>query len=128
MTTLQMTVAEQITKISPQVEEQVVDTLVKREKNRRADALVQCLDKMGRFEADLKKLKADQTSFDSEGKKVSETFSKARLEERAKLEKKIAKLSGAITKALEKADFADAYNLSQSDKGLNDDTSTSDQS
>ena len=49
--------------------------------------------------------------YDETGKKVSEYYSKGRLDERNKLEGKISKITNAITKALDKGDFGDVYNL-----------------
>jgi hypothetical protein len=112
MISVQVKVAEQISQLGPSVEDQVVRALADREKNRRADALVKALDDLARFEQDFKKLKPDQVAFDDKGEKVSETFSKIRIDERDKLTKKIEKYTKAINKALENKDFGDVYNLS----------------
>lgn len=115
MNSVQTAVAQQIVDISPQVEAKVVDTLVTRELTRRSDALVQVFDKLSKEESQMKKIaKPDQATYDDKGAKVSEYFSKARVDEKAKLDKRIAKLTGALTKALEKGDFGDVYNLAGS--------------
>jgi hypothetical protein len=110
---VQLKVAEQISNLGPAVEEKVVGALVDREKNRRADALVQTMDKLSKMELELKKLGPDQVALDDKGEKVSETYSKARAEERKKLSEKIDKHAKAITKALEKSDLGDVYNLAK---------------
>lgn len=109
-------IAEQITSLAPQVEADVVDALVQRELNKRSEAVVIVMDQLSKLELDLRKIKPDQT-FDGEGKVVSETYTKAKFEELKKLREKITKFSSAITKALEKADFTDVYNIKNQKSG-----------
>lgn len=111
MNSVQTAVAEKIATLGPSVEEKVVDALVGRELNRRSEALVGAMDKLSKLEGDLKKIKPDQISYDEDGKEVSKTYSKAKTEEKDKLNKKIGKFTAAITKALEKDDFNDVYNI-----------------
>lgn len=113
MNSVQVKVAEQITGLSPQVEDKVVGVLVGRELTRRSDALVKVMDAHEKLGKDMQRLKPDQISYNEKGEKVAETFSKSKLDERAKLQKNIDKHANAINKALEKAEFGDVYNLSQ---------------
>lgn len=114
MNSVQIKVAESITNIAPKVEDKVVDALVDRELEKRSTALVSAMDKLTKLETELNKFKADQVSYNDAGEKVSETFSKAKLEERTKLNGKIIKMTNAINKALEKSDFSDVYNIDKS--------------
>jgi len=111
MNTVQVKVAETIANIAPKVEDKVVDVLVERELKRRSDALVSAMDKLDKMEKELSKIKADQISFDEDGKIVSQTFSKAKKEEKDKLSQKVQKATNAINKALEKGEFGDVYNI-----------------
>lgn len=111
MNSVQVKVAETIANIAPKVEDKVVDALVDRELKRRSDALVSAMDKLDKMEKELSKIKADQISFDEDGKVVSQTFSKAKKEEKDKLSQKVQKATNAINKALEKGDFGDVYNI-----------------
>lgn len=117
---VQMKVAEQISAIAPKVEDKVVGTLVDRELVKRSDALVNVMDKLDKANKDFKRLVADVKTYDEKGTVLTETFSKARIDERAKAQKQIDKMTGAINKALEKGDFGDVYNLA-SGKPANDD-------
>lgn len=111
MNSVTIKVAEQIAEIAPKVEDKVVDVIVTRELSKRADGLVKALDVLSQLEKDVKKIGPDQKSFDETGKEISQTFSKGRLDERNKLQKRIDKTTGAINKALEKGEFGDVYNL-----------------
>lgn len=113
MNSVQVKVAEQITNLAPKVEDAVVAALTDRELTRRSDALVQALDKLDTMEKAFLKLGPDQITYDDKGVKTGETFSKARIDARNKDQGKINKLTGAITKALEKSDFNDLYNLAK---------------
>ena len=110
-TSVHQKIATQITELAPSVEETVINTLVERELTKRSEAVVQCMDMLGKLEGDLKKIKPDQVSFDTDGKIISESFSKNKFEEKKKLIERIGKYTNAITKAIEKADFNDVYNL-----------------
>lgn len=107
-------VAEQIAALSPSVETAVVETLVQREIDKRSEALVKCIDAHSKLRSDLNKIKADQVTYNLDGSKAAEVFSKAKVEEHNKLKAKVAKYEKAINKALTegtKESFADVYNL-----------------
>lgn len=111
MNTVQIKVAESIANLGPKVEDKVVDAIVDRELKKRSEAMVITVDKLEKLEADLKKVKPDQNSFDEDGKPMSSSWSKKALEEKNKLTQKIEKFNKAITKALETGDFQDVYNI-----------------
>lgn len=113
MNSVQIKVAESIANITPKVEDQVVEVLVERELEKRATAIVKAMDTLSKFEGELKKIRPDQTSFSETGEKISETYSKAKLEEKNKLQQKIDKNTKAINKALETGDYQDVYNLNK---------------
>jgi len=116
-TSVHQKIATQIAELAPSVEETVVNTLVERELTKRSEAVVQCMDALAKLEGDLKKIKPDQVSFDTDGKIISESFSKNKFEEKKKLIERIGKYTSAITKAIEKADFGDVYNLKNQGAG-----------
>lgn len=109
---LRTKVATEITNSLGRVEQDVIDALVERDIKRKAESLVKCIDKLTEAEKEMQKLGADNITFDADGKKIGESFSKKRIEERNKTKGRIQKISGAINKALEKGDFGDVYNLS----------------
>ena len=114
---VQQKIATQIAELAPSVEEAVVNTLVERELTKRSEAVVQCMDTLGKLEGDIRKIKPDQVSYDSDGKIISESFSRNKFEEKKKLIERIGKYTSAITKAIEKADFSDVYNLKNQGAG-----------
>ena len=116
MSSLQMKLAEKISELSPLVENDVIESLVNRELTKRSNAIVLVMDKLSKLEGDLKKVRPDNT-FDADGNKVSEYFTKAKIDEKNKLNQNIEKHTKAINKALEKADFGDVYNLSSGKSG-----------
>lgn len=110
---IQTKIAEKISEIAPSLEKEIIEALVNRELSKRSTAIVTALDELSKMEKDLKKVKPDQQGFDGEGKVVSETYSKAKLEEMNKLKQKIEKFTKAIDKALN-GDMGDVYNLNSS--------------
>lgn len=113
MNSVQLKIAEKISTIAPAVEDKIITSLVDRELNRRSDAVVKAIDALSKMEAEMKKIKPENT-FDAKGEKISEYFTKAKIEEKNKLQQKIDKYTKAIEKALEKADYGDVYNLEKS--------------
>lgn len=112
-TSVHMKVADGISALAPSVEEAVVDTLVEREKKRRAAAIVQVFDKRDVLLNDLNKIRPKNDRFTEEGKPIGEpSFNKDDTEKRKKLKDQIAKCENAINKAIEKQDYTDVYNLS----------------
>jgi hypothetical protein len=111
MATVHDKVADQISKINPRVEEQVVGVLVDRELKKRSDALVNVLDKLATLAGQLKKIRPDQGSYDADGKETASWFSKAKAQEKKKLEEQVSKMENAINKALTTGDYSNVYNI-----------------
>jgi hypothetical protein len=111
---VQLTIAEQISKIGPAVQGKIVDIMVERELDKRSTAFVQVMDKLSKLEKDMKKIRPDMVFYNGEGKVASENFSKAKIDERGKLTQQIEKLTKALNKALEQEDFGDVYQLATS--------------
>src|SRR5882672_9268512 len=109
MSSVQVKVAEQLSAISPKVEDKVVDALVSRELTKRSDALVQVMDLLAKAEKDHRKLGPDQKTFDEKGTVTGESFSQGRTTERKKSQQRIDKLTGALTMALEKGEYNNVY-------------------
>lgn len=120
MNSIQISVAEKIATLGPGVADKVINTIVEKELIRRSNALVDCIDKLEKEEKAFRKLGADQKTFDEKGSVVSEYYSKARVEDRAKTKKKIEKITAAITKALEKNEFSDVYNYASGKEPTDD--------
>src|ERR1041384_5725629 len=112
MSTVTDKVAEEITKLAPRVESEVVAILVNRQVKKRVDALVSVLDMVDKANKDLLKLRADMVFFNEAGEALEPVFSKSKNEEKKKLKVKIDKLEKGLTKALEKNDYEDVYNIS----------------
>ena len=102
---------------------QVVGHFVKKEQDRRADTVIAAMDKLTAHNRELNKIKPDMVGYDADGQKVTESFSKAKLDEANKVKSAIGKLEKALTKALENADYADLFNLIKS--GGNESSATS---
>lgn len=110
-TSISLKVAELVKALLPTVEAAVVDALVKREVDKRSSAIVITMDRLAKLEHEFYRLGPDIITYDDLGKKVTESFSKARIDERTKATQRITKLENALTKAIEKADYGDLYNL-----------------
>jgi hypothetical protein len=105
-------VGAQLAKIAPRVIEKVSISLVDRGLGKRADAIVNCIDKLEKEESELKKIdRPDSILHDREGKIIDEAFTKKRSDDIKKIEARIQKLTKSINKAIETGDYADVYNL-----------------
>ena len=58
----------------------------------------------------------DQVTFNADRTPATETYSRARLDELDKADRKIGKLTAALDKAIDTGDLADLYNLGKSDQ------------
>lgn len=111
---LKVKIAEGLAACGPKVVDRVVETMVERETNKRSTALVTVLDLLAREELDLKKIdRPDTEAYDGEGKVVSSTYTKGRIEEIKKAKESIAKKQKAISDALEKNDYSGVYNYAK---------------
>lgn len=121
MNSVQVKIADQIAGLGPSIEDDVVDALVKREREKRSTALVKVFDLHAQAEKDLKKIKPD-LSYMSEDNKVTPMFSKQRLDDLNRAKKNVERHAKAIETALEKKDYNNVYNLANG-KPVSDDTS-----
>jgi len=100
-------VAEKIGQSTSQVRERVISALVEREVVARTDILDKALAKRTELDREIRKLqKPDVEQFDVDGKVVSASFSKARVDELKKAREGLEKLEKAIDKALTDNDFS----------------------
>jgi len=105
-------IADQITNIAPSVIDQVVESVVMRETNKRAEAIVRVIDKLDAAEKEFRKIdKPDQIFYNDKNEVDVAVFSEGRKNERLKKTKLIERLNNAITKAIEKGDMQDVYNM-----------------
>lgn len=111
-------VAEKIKSLgAAAVEEAAIAIMVDRTLKKRTDAVVSVIDKIETGERELRKLVADQISYDGAGTKTGETFSKAVIDARQQANQKIGKLRKALDKALNDGDFGDVLNLANEKGG-----------
>lgn len=108
--------SERLASVVDQSNEHVIDALAAREVQKRADAIVKVIDML---EADTRKmhsLRPDNVTFNADGTKASETFSKTKLDELVKAKERVAKLEKALNDAFGgKMDHV--YNLVNQAKG-----------
>ena len=104
-------VAEQLANSSPQIEKGVVDALVKRQLDKRTDALVKVYDDVDRLRLDLRKMKPDLVSCNEAGDVLEANWSPSAAKARKELVDKIEKYQRALDKAHDKNDFADVFQL-----------------
>jgi hypothetical protein len=102
-------VADKIKNSAPEVQEKLISLLTEREITLRVNLLDKAFGELKTLQTDMYKLKADQESFNEAGEVIARTFSKARLDERKKLQEKLEKLENSIGKALE-GDFSKLKN------------------
>lgn len=116
-------VAEKLAELGgSMVEDRVVDTMLEREIEKRSNALVKVMDLLEQAEKSFKKLGPDQHTFNVDGSKATEGYSKSRIDERNKATKQVARLTGAINKALgPNKDYGDVYNLASGKLKAEDD-------
>lgn len=92
-------VSEAVKGSTQQVKDRLRDLLIEREISNRVELLDKALVKLKEAKKELDKIRPDMESYDEDGKKVSSTYSKAKLDER----KKATELKDKIEKALEQA-------------------------
>lgn len=112
MTTIREAVGEVLGNLSERTRNQVVEHFAAKEATKQATALIAGLDKLSQLEGERRKIKPTYAGFDIDGKGIGEAvFTKEQVEQNKKLGEQIEKLTKAINKADEKADFGDLYNL-----------------
>ncbi len=93
-------VAARIAGSAPEVFEKVAGILAQETIDKRVKQLVASMTEFDNKSRDLKKLRPDVVSYNAAGQAVTENYSKAAVEARAKLTKRIDKIEQAIAKAL----------------------------
>jgi hypothetical protein len=112
--TIREAVAEQLGDLSNRTRSAVVEHFARQEAEKQANAIIAGLSKLKELERDRMKIKPTNAGYDGAGNAVGEPmFSKEQVEQMKKLDEQIEKLSKAITKADDKADFGDLYNLTK---------------
>ena len=99
-TSISVAVAARLAAISPVVAEAVIEALTRKETDRRVTLITAGIEKLEDEERALRRLGADMKAFTADGTLISESYSKARLDERAKAAKTIEKLRRALDQAL----------------------------
>ena len=97
---LRDSVLETVEKAGPQVRERVKNTLVEAELSKRADMILKGLNKRDEAQKAINKIKPDQIAYDADGKKTSETYSKAKVDELNKAKQQLASIDKALEEAL----------------------------
>jgi hypothetical protein len=105
-TSVKELVAERLANSGDAVKELVIEKLVDDELEKRKQLVLKGVDAVDNARKDLSKIKPDQTSFDVEGQPVgTPAYSRGKLDELNKAKQKLAKLEGALNKALENNDY-----------------------
>lgn len=111
--TLRETVAAQVAQISPAVMDRVVAHLVAEEERKRADAIVKGVGDLNALQRERNKIaRPDAVTYNADRSVAAESYSKARLDEIEKLDKRIDKLTKALDKALA-GDMGDLLNVAK---------------
>lgn len=105
MINIREAVAERIANSGELVAERVVDALADTTLQKREQQVSQAITESDNLARDLQKLKPDALTFNQDGTVAAEAFTKARIEQRAKLKSRIEKIENALAKALEKNDW-----------------------
>ncbi len=107
-------VRESLKSVGPRTRDAVIEYFAEQEAGKQAQALIKGLEKLNTLERDYQKInRPDVVTYDAEGKEASKTFSKARIDERKKLQEQIEKLTNAINKADDGNDFSKLYELTK---------------
>jgi hypothetical protein len=110
--TIREAVADTLGNLSERTRNQVVEHFAAIEATKQANAIIGGLDKLASLENERRRIKPAYHGYDIEGKGIGEPlFSKEQVEQNKKLGEQIEKLTKAINKADENADFGDLYNL-----------------
>lgn len=107
-------VAEQLGDLGNRTRSAVVEHFARQEAEKQANAIISGLSKLKELERDRVKIKPTFAGYNGAGEGVGEAlFSKDQIEQMKKLDEQIEKMSKAITKADDKADFGDLYSLTK---------------
>lgn len=112
--TIREAVADTLDNLSERTRNQVVEHFAAIEATKQANAIITGLDKLSALEIERRRIKPICAGFDLDGKGIGDAFfTKEQVEQNKKLGDQIEKLTKAITKADEKADFGDLYNITK---------------
>ena len=105
-------IADKLKASAPIVKESIIQQLVDAEILVRKELIItKGLNKLDELNKELKKLKPDNISYDSEGKVLSETWTKAAVDNAKKIKDTITKVENAIEKALTENNYDLLRNL-----------------
>lgn len=111
--TLKETVAAKIAEIGPRVQDAVVEHFATKEAEKRSNAIIKGMDDLSQIDRELNKVKRpDSITYNADRTVAGETYTKARLDEIEKLERKREKLVKALDKAIS-GEMGDLYNLAK---------------
>lgn len=102
---------EQLAELGPSVIAEVASRMAQREVQKRADKMVQAIDKIATLTLEHKKLGPDDVRFNAKGEKESESYTKKRIDEINKSKSNIEKLQAAVAKAHTTGDYSDIDKL-----------------
>jgi len=111
MSAISEKVAEQLSSSGDVITGRVIAHLVEREVSKRSEAVIRALDVLDKLIKESKKIKPDLVAFGDDGKVISQSWSKQKIDERDANNAKIAKTQSVIDKALERNDYSDLFNL-----------------
>lgn len=83
-----------------QIQDELVNLLVRRELDKRVSLLDSALSKLDELRKNLNKIKPDNVLYDETGAIVQNSYTKAKLDEKKKATEKVEKLDKAIESAL----------------------------
>lgn len=116
--TIREAVAEQLGNLSQRTREAVIEHFAAEQAQKQAAAIISGLSKLADLENQRRRIKPVPAGFNAAGDAVGEPmFTKEQITDMKKLDEQIEKLSKAITKADEQADFGDLYNATKGGGG-----------
>jgi hypothetical protein len=99
------TITGAIAASAPIIQERLITVLADREINKRAEMLITAMDRLANARSTANRFKPDVVTYNGDGTKASETWSKKGLEESIKASQLTAKWIKTIEVALDKGDF-----------------------
>ncbi len=112
--TIREAVASTLNNLTDRTRSAVIEHFAAAEATKQANAIIAGLDKLASLENERRRIKPVVSGFAIDGTAVGDpVFTKDQVEQNKKLGEQIEKLERAITKADDKADFGDLYNLTK---------------
>lgn len=97
--TIHAAVADKLAASAPAILDGVVEALVAKTLEARKNAVLQALDEITKIDREFNKLRADQVTYNENGTKATETFSKKVIDDRQKLTQRKQKIVAALENA-----------------------------